>query len=134
MKAFKGRKLDPAKEVWVYRNLNMKGGPWYSVMQDGKVIARTTHLMLEDARFVVREKGRQRVLIQRRKNVHAFVVGRIGDKWSAQPVLGPFLRGMYDPYVCGHFRVINVGGVEEWMDRAEHVILDGTGLSVLNHS
>lgn len=71
--------MQRTKPVWVYRNLRhgRKSQPLYSVMQNGKVIKRVHRIMLRDVRFVVRESGRQRVLREKRKNVHAFAVGFI---------------------------------------------------------
>ncbi len=48
---------------------------WYSVMQNNVVVGHSQNLTLRDARFIVRESGRQRVLKTGKKNVHAFVVG-----------------------------------------------------------
>jgi hypothetical protein len=39
----------------------------------GRVIGHAHKVILEDVAFVVREAGRQRVLREKRKNVHAFV-------------------------------------------------------------
>lgn len=63
--------------VWVYRSLRFgrKSPPLYSVMVKGRVVRRVSSILLRDARFVVREGGRQRALKEGRKNVHAFVVG-----------------------------------------------------------
>jgi hypothetical protein len=52
-------------------------------MQNGKVVARKHRLMLSDVTFAVRESGRQRVLRDNRKNVHAFAVGYLIDKRGA---------------------------------------------------
>jgi len=41
----------------------------------GRVIKHTNEIALEDVKFVVRESGRQKVLEEKRKNVHAFVRG-----------------------------------------------------------
>lgn len=73
------RKLDRKKPVWVYRNLRNghNATPLYSIMQNGRVIARRHRLLLADVTFRVREGGRQRVLREDRKNVHAFAVGFI---------------------------------------------------------
>lgn len=66
-----------SKRVRVYRNL--KHGrhttPLYSVLKNGKVVRRVRQILLADVRFIVNEAGRQRVLKENRKNVHAFVEG-----------------------------------------------------------
>lgn len=64
------------EQVDVYWNINKK---IFSVKScsTGKVIMYTDELNLQDAKFVVREAGRQRVLRDKQKNVHAFVRGYI---------------------------------------------------------
>lgn len=70
--SYKGRSLQLDKKVRVYRNLNNKK---LSVMQNGLVIGHTDVITLSDATFIVNEAGRQRVIKENRKNVHAFVEG-----------------------------------------------------------
>jgi hypothetical protein len=72
-------RLNPRKPVLVYRNLShgRKSKPLYSVMQNGRVVRRTHAIMLRNVQFLVRESGRQRVLQQGRKNVHAFARGYV---------------------------------------------------------
>jgi hypothetical protein len=41
----------------------------------GRVILHTDSVVLENCKFIVREGGRQKVLREQRKNVHAFVEG-----------------------------------------------------------
>lgn len=68
--------------VAVYRNLRYgrKAPPLYSIQHKGKVIDRRHRVLLSNAKFVVREGGRKRVLREGRKNVHAFVVGDLVDE------------------------------------------------------
>ena len=60
--------------VEVYFNLHKRV---FSVRscKTGRVVHHTKHIRLFDPIFVVRESGRQRVLRERKKNVHAFVRG-----------------------------------------------------------
>jgi hypothetical protein len=60
----------PAK-YYIYRNLHLKDT--FSVRHRGIVIGRYQNLIAEGVTFVVNEAGRQRVLTEGRKNVHAFV-------------------------------------------------------------
>jgi hypothetical protein len=67
--------------VFVYFNLHKK---CFSVKalegaDKGRVIAHRDALMLHSAVFKVSEAGRQRVLRERKKNVHAGVVGQWFD-------------------------------------------------------
>jgi hypothetical protein len=61
-----------ADQVEVYFNVRRR---LFSVRQNGKVVGHTQRIMLENAHFVVREAGRQRVLATGCKNVHAWVRG-----------------------------------------------------------
>lgn len=64
--------------VEVYFNLHKK---LFSVRncKTGKVFAHSTHVTVRDPKFVVRQSGRNRVLEERKKNVHAFVRGELED-------------------------------------------------------
>lgn len=70
-------------KVRVYWNLHQ--GCWS--VQDARtrrVIGHATQLLVRDAKFNVSEAGRQRVLRERKKNVHAFVVGDLEAAiWSS---------------------------------------------------
>ena len=68
--------VDPDKPVEVYRNLHKK---CWSVRQRGKVKLHTDYICLKNAEFKVSQKGRERVLTEQRKNVHAFIKGFIVD-------------------------------------------------------
>lgn len=56
----------------VYRNLNANK---LSVMIKGIVHAHASIIWLKNAEFVIRVSGREKVLKEQRKNVHAFVKG-----------------------------------------------------------
>ena len=77
MTPYKGRTLDPTRPVRVYRNLHSRlgDGRRWSIRQGPHVVAHADNLHLVDVRFVVSKKGRQRVLEEGRKNVHAFAEG-----------------------------------------------------------
>lgn len=82
--------------VFVYRNLHKK---CLSVrdIKSRRVIAHVDSIALEDVRFKVSEKGRNRVLLDKVKNVHAGVEGF----WVAGEVpkdLGGYRKAVYDPY------------------------------------
>jgi hypothetical protein len=91
--------------VEVYWNLHKK---LYSVrsVETGKVFRHVKHVLLSNAKFVVREGGRQRVLKEQKKNVHAFVRGEMlyaGDNAEGfSPQKGvPQIK--YDPYLYDTF-------------------------------
>jgi len=66
-------------KVMVYRNLHKEGNT-YSIkslegLSKGRVIGYAYGIALQNCQLVVNEKGRQRVLKEKRKNVHAGIVG-----------------------------------------------------------
>lgn len=66
--------FDPNKSVHVYKNRTQK---MWSVRQGGKVIATADRLILKDCSFHVSEKGRQAVIKEGKRYVHAYVKGYI---------------------------------------------------------
>lgn len=84
--------------VYVYFNLHRK---CFSVksLDTGKVIAHTNEIILSDCQFNVSEKGRQRVIRERCKNVHAGVQGVVCDKWRFDDAPYYITQGVtYNPY------------------------------------
>ncbi len=89
-------------KVYVYYNLHKKvwsikalEGP-----EKGRVIGHSSMVVLENCTFKVSEAGRQRVLREQRKNVHAGVVGTLvavaGERaWFPYPVSK---QVTYNPY------------------------------------
>lgn len=88
--------------VRVYRNLHngklsvqtKKEGKW-------KVHSHVDDLSLEDVNFKVSQSGRERVLKEKAKNVHAFVTGKVaehGEMPEAKQVI-------YNPYKMSEFSV-----------------------------
>lgn len=90
-------------KVDIYYNLHRHC--WSVVAREGadrgRVVTHLPRAVLAEATLVVREGGRQRVLQERRKNVHAFVRGRLLPEGTESP------DGMrpisYNPYEAGHF-------------------------------
>ena len=110
------------KQVRIYRNLHKK---LYSVQEkvDGrwKVVGHTNNINLVNATFKVSEAGRQRVLREKRKNVHAVI---IGERWPFIPKAFCFRDEVtYNPYKAAHF-IIKDGELP--LDKAKYVqIVDG---------
>lgn len=84
----------PDKRVMVYRNLHKKA---WSVKQ-GTVIFHCNTIVLRDVEFSVCEGGRQRVLREKKKYVHAFVKGFICEE---ELLIGDLIH--YNPYTCEKF-------------------------------
>lgn len=103
--SYKGRSLRYGQKVKVYRNLHKDT---YSIVDytSGKVIGYADSITLKQAEFRVSEAGRQRVLRDKQKNVHAFVVGTFVSTTG-----GPErYEAYYNPYKTKTFVVRNVSG------------------------
>lgn len=100
--------IDPNKKVEVYKNLHT--GLW-SIRQEGIVRCHTKMATLRDAEFIVGPKGRQRVLREKRKNVHAFVRGFLVSPKVFSTFRG-WMRVRYNPYVSDVFFLENKDAVE----------------------
>jgi hypothetical protein len=91
-------------KYYIYRNLHTKG---FSIRYRGLVIDRLMTFSADGVIFKVNELGRQRVIQEKKKNVHAFVVA---DKYTKEEY--PFLsfgevdalhKISYNPYLDTHF-------------------------------
>ena len=72
----------PEGRVQVYYNLHKK---CLSIRYKGKVIEHAREVTLTDAKFHVHPAGRERVLREKRKNVHAYVSGKFKESfWHTQ--------------------------------------------------
>lgn len=60
--------------VRVYWNINKN---CWSIQHKGKVVEHSDSILLKNVTFLVFETGRQRVLQEKRKNVHAFAEGEM---------------------------------------------------------
>ena len=106
------------KLLWSVRALE---GP-----NKGRVIEHAREVFLTDCQFKVSEAGRQRVIRERQKNVHAGVVGQLGGARPASAPQGE--RVTYNPYKLATF--VRAGTVEPvhraaavWLhDRAAYAI------------
>ena len=89
----------PKGRVQVYYNLHKK---CLSIRHKGKVIEHAREVTLTDARFHVQPAGRERVLREKKKNVHAYVSGKLKESfWFLQSpsyVWTAEQRVSYNPY------------------------------------
>ena len=85
--------IDLNRRVYVYFNLHKK---IWSVRQIGTPVEHTKYIMLKDAKFLVSEAGRQKVLREQRKNVHAGVSGYIVERVPNVP--DAIHNVTYNPY------------------------------------
>lgn len=85
------------ENVEIYRNLTKN---CWSVRKRGKIVMHAQALKLSDVSFHVSKSGRERVLRERRKNVHAVVKG------DFDAVMYPIERVnevTYNPYKKAYF-------------------------------
>lgn len=98
------------KRVMVYYNLHKHT---FSISYDGKVIMHADSVKLKDVEFRVREGGLMRVRDEKRKNVHAFVIGDLLDfcRYPCDDLVEPE-QGVvvtYDPYKYETFVIKKTG-------------------------
>jgi hypothetical protein len=100
LQSYKGRELKAGQQVMVYFNLHTH---LFSVkdMKTGKVVAHGNNIILEDVSYKVSEAGRQRVLREQKKNVHAYVVGKFVG--TAESMAVPMRQAYYNPYTVETF-------------------------------
>ena len=67
----------------------------------GRVLFHTDNIILNNVTFVVRPKGREKVIKDKRKNVHAFCYGYIDIKNKEEQTKGRLIS--YNPYKAAHF-------------------------------
>lgn len=117
------------RRVMVYRNLHYKDEVTWSgkSMKLGQVMFHLPVVLMQDCKFKVSQKGRERVLRERKKNVHAGVVGTLCpftvEVWS-----DPWVRVKYNPYTGPTFIRADNG---EPIFEARKVLIDETGVRVL---
>ena len=114
-----------------YRNLNVHDRVAYSVMvlPARKVRAeKPSRVLLSDVELKVSEAGRDRVLREKRRGVHAFAEGTFEPR--PRPIKGPWLRFRYNPYLFATFVLAaNLRPVT----RAKYVLLDDEGAWLILH-
>jgi hypothetical protein len=114
------------KQVRIYFNLHKKmlsvqtkvNGQW-------KVTAHQAAAFLKNATFKVSESGRQRVLKEKLKTVHAFITGELIDALPKN--YERFDSARYNPYELEKFQCRNKN-----IDKADFAILNGRQLFVNN--
>ena len=96
--------IDYSRPVRVFKN--PKYG-CYTIMQDGRVKASAKQVRLKEAAFTVRESGRQRMLHEQRRTIHAYIVGTLieyihTEDAKSMSVL-PGRSARYNPYRYSSF-------------------------------
>ena len=87
------------KKVMVYYNLHKHT---FSITYMGKIILYADFVKLKDVEFRVRSGGKERVRDEKRKNVHAFVIGELVDfcEYPCEDLVKPDSEVIltYNPY------------------------------------
>lgn len=125
--SFKERSVKQGQLVEVYRNLH---NGKFSI-RDAKtklVLAHGTNFALENVVGIVNEAGRQRVLDEKRKNVHAFLRGNL-NLHSLEPTPTPDLV-VYNPYRLDRF-VIQRGEEQKDFTREESIWINEIAIYVI---
>jgi hypothetical protein len=112
--------------VFVYFNLHKKCFSIKALEGDrkGRVVAHSNTVLLESCKFKVSESGRQRVLREKRKNVHAGVTGvwingdRAESHYEFLSMVGRQVT--YNPYKYSSFII---KATEQTVDKADVVAM-----------
>lgn len=102
---YKGRILNAAKPVHVYRNLHCDQ---WSIRQNGLIIGHAEKIILRDVTFHVQPAGRTKVRTEGKKVVHAYVRGKYSnsnelekchvDNWLGDDECFNYRGITYNPY------------------------------------
>ena len=106
-KHFDQSKILDGIKVKVYFNLHKNLFSVCSGQGDnyGKLLFHSDNLILDDVRFSVGQKGRDRVLKEKKKNVHAFCYGTLKQKQFDELFYVEAIS--YNPYKAKHFYYVN---------------------------
>lgn len=99
-KSYKGRKVDNSKPVMVYKNLH---NGLFSIKQGGLVVGHALSLRLNNVLFQVNEAGRQRVIKEKKKNVHAYICGNLLGYDVPSEISDTSRMVSYNPYKGASF-------------------------------
>lgn len=122
-----------SQKVEVYRNLHKKGVV-YSIrdQRTKRVIRHSSNFTLKDVKFCVNQVGRERVLREKVKNVHAFIRGTITSGGTCRS--GRLIT--YNPYKSDQFVLKNNPQTKVVSARCINIIkgkVKGVGLIFMNN-
>lgn len=124
--SFKGRKVIENQKVYAFWNLHLNVFSLQANVKDGEkrrnlVLAHGNNIILTDCKFIVRKSGREKVIRDKQKNIHAFVKGEY--KGSAKPYQfgkNELSEAYYNPYKQDCFTDKKTG---EKLEKASIVLL-----------
>ena len=107
--------------VKIYRNLTKRCWSVASMQQPnyGLIVGYENHTILKNCNFIVGENSRQRVLRERSKNVHAWIVGHGVDMSSFKVDKRKLKSAYYNPYKVDSFIDFETN---QRIDKAEIVV------------
>lgn len=124
---FKGRTVRAGELVDVYRNLH--NGKWsIRSCATGLVVGHAEYVELRACLFIVNEAGRQRVIAEKKKNVHAVIRGSFEHSIAMVCRIGEVVT--YNPYNTGSFFLKHNPTV--LVESARRVNLRHTGVAMMN--
>lgn len=113
-------------KVRVYYNLRLKCLSVQAMVgKSWKVIRHAQTVSLVDVTFKVSEKGRQRVIKNKRKNVHAYICGTLVEDMPKQDEWMDLIT--YNPYKLEKFY-----DGEKYVDKADRVFVKGRSVYAIN--
>lgn len=90
----------------IYRNLNKGNFSIQSYLKDKKgyrVTDRANTIIMENCTFKIYNSGRQRVIKEKRKNVHAYIEAVSYNHLKGDLDVNNFREIYYNPYTCSSF-------------------------------
>ena len=100
-KSFRNRELEVECDFEVYRNLNNK---CFSIKQKGLVVAHADNFIIHSVKTKISQKGRERVLKEKRKTVHAVLVSNNFEKVDKDSIdISKLDELYYEPYTLDSF-------------------------------
>ncbi|MED0756870.1 hypothetical protein P4S93_09030 [Aneurinibacillus thermoaerophilus] len=128
MKQAKGRQVNTNQVIKIYYNLHKE---CLSVVDKATklVVAYTDEILVQNAVFKVSEKGRQRVLQEKRKNVHAYIEGNFAGIVMPDETPSVLRKAYYNPYVTEQFIDCETG---ETINQAPLVYCNGKQVWYMN--
>lgn len=117
-------------KVFVYYNLHKKVWSVKALEGEnkGRVVAYGELVTLANAKPKVSEKGRQRVLRERRKNVHAGVVGELLEELPDLKFRKEVVTPTYNPYKGDKF--VDLETKKEWTG-SDYVVMFSSNRGIL---
>lgn len=118
--------MNHQQRVRVYFNLHRKMFSIQRMTDKGwRIWLHASKVTIANPQFKVSEAGRQRVLREKRKNVHAFIVGDM--VLEGADTIQPSIAVTYNPYLMDSFQVRDTG---KPVHSAKYAVLEGRNILI----